>query len=364
MSARDPDFSSFPPPRPVPDELELPPPVAKAVEDEPRFNWRTNALLFALTVVSVFYVGQIWTADLGMTALERWASAWKFALPLLAILVTHELGHYVAARLHRVPASLPYFLPLPVLNPFGTLGAVIIMPKRIRSARALLDIGAAGPLAGLVMAIPIMLIGLALSSVGPRGAGGGTLYIQEGQSLLYFLLKTAVHGYIPADQDVHLHPTALAAWVGLLVTFLNLIPYGQLDGGHVAYALLGKRQNRLAKLVPLLPVTMALYNGWIHLLPIALRASRDGIGSTTPEAWFAASGVTIWITLLILLWLLGRSTGGGHPPVDDERLSRSRKGVALFTLGMFVLLFMPSPWVTHQQLGKVLDLVELAPSAR
>jgi membrane-associated protease RseP (regulator of RpoE activity) len=283
---------------------------------------------------------------------------------LLAILVTHELGHYVAARIHGVPASLPYFLPLPILNPFGTLGAVIVMPKRIRSARALLDIGAAGPLAGMVMAIPIMLIGLALSEVGPRGTGGGTLYIQEGQSILYWALKSVVHGAIPATHDVHLHPTALAAWVGFLVTFLNLIPFGQLDGGHVAYALFGEKQNRFARFVPLIPVAMALYNAWLHLLPILLRASRDGIGSTSADAWFAVSGVTIWLTLLLLLWILGRAAGAKHPPVDDAALDGKRKAIALLTLGLFVLLFMPSPWVTHQQLGKVLDLVEVPRMAR
>ncbi len=210
------------------------------------------------------------------------------------------------------------------------------------------------------MAIPIMLIGLALSPVGPRGGGGGgTLFIQEGQSLLYWALKSIVHGHIPADHDVHLHPTALAAWVGFLVTFLNLIPFGQLDGGHVAYALLGKKQNRIARLMLLIPIAMALYNAWLHLVPVLLRAASDGFGSIGGEAWLAVSGVTIWLTLLLLLWIIGRTAGAEHSPVDDDRLDGKRRGIAVLTLALFVLLFMPSPWVTHQQLGKVLDLVEL-----
>jgi membrane-associated protease RseP (regulator of RpoE activity) len=353
MSASDP-IGRFPSVPPLPTAPAAERESVPAEAEQPSFNWRTNLLLFLLTIASVFYVGQDWTARPGMEPLERVLSAWKFAVPLLAILVTHELGHYVAARLHRVPASLPYFLPLPVLNPFGTLGAIIVMPRRIRSARALLDIGAAGPLAGMAVAIPIMILGLSLSTVAPRGAGGGIAYIQEGQSLLYAALKYLVFGPIAPTEDVHLHPTALAAWVGFLVTFLNLIPFGQLDGGHVAYALLGGRQNRIARFMPFVLVAMALYNAWVFLVPILVRVRAAGFGSTSPEAWFSASAVTVWLTLLLLLWLLRRAAGADHPPVDDAVMTGPRKAVAVFTLLLFVALFMPSPWVVHQQLGTVL----------
>ena len=204
----------------APDSVPLGARVAEAPYEEresqipvPIFNPRTNAILFVLTVLSVFYVGQGWTAKPDMGTWEALQGAWVFAVPLLSILVAHEFGHYIAARIHRVPASLPYFIPFPILNPFGTMGAVIIMPRRIRSANALLDIGAAGPIAGMVVAIPVMLFGLSLSELGPRSDTG---YIQEGQSILYWALKAMVFGSIPADQDVHLHPTALAAVGGLL----------------------------------------------------------------------------------------------------------------------------------------------------
>ncbi len=340
-------FGSFPPvPDSSPPSTRLGLPAEEDVRDSdlpaPRFDWRTNLALFVLTVASVFYVGQTWTATAEQSGLSAWVDAWTFAVPLMAILVTHELGHYFAARLHRVPASLPYFLPLPFLNPFGTLGAVIIMPRRIRSANALLDIGAAGPLAGMVMAIPIMLYGLSLSTVGPRIESG---YIQEGQSLLYWALKTMVFGPIPADQDVQLHPTALAAWAGFLVTFLNMIPFGQLDGGHVAYALLGKRQDRVARLLLWSPLVLAAYNALVFVLPVVRRGLSEGFGTLEAAAWFPASSVTVWLTIFVLLMVMRRTAGSDHPPVDDEKLSPKRRVVAVATLLMFVAIFMPSPWV-------------------
>ncbi|HEX3597238.1 MAG TPA: site-2 protease family protein, partial [Polyangiaceae bacterium] len=225
--------------RDVWDRRSLPEP-----EPEPRPTkiWN-NVVLFLVTVPCVFLAGAHMTmpqADLLATLL----SGWTFAVPFLGILLFHEFGHYIAARLHRVEASLPYFLPLPVLSPFGTMGAVISMRGRIRSRDALLDIGASGPLAGLFVAIPVLAYGLSLSTVGPIGAEH---YQQEGQSLLYVAMKRLILGPIPAGMDVNLHPTAFAGWGGLLITMLNLLPWGQLDGGHVAYALFGPRQHVYAR---------------------------------------------------------------------------------------------------------------------
>jgi len=151
---------------------------------------------------------------------------------LMAILTCHEFGHYFVARRHGVEVSLPYFIPLPPFVGFGTLGAVIRMDKPISDRRALFDVGAAGPIAGLVVAIPLLVIGLWLSPVGPSPADGSI----EGNSILYALLKYAVHGqWLPnSNVDVQLHPMAMAAWVGLLITMINLMPIGQLDGGHIA----------------------------------------------------------------------------------------------------------------------------------
>ncbi len=208
---------------PAPVEAPAAPDAAAAPHT---LRWKWNLALFVVTVASVGVTG-------GAT----------FATALLAILLTHEFGHYFAARWHGVPASLPYFIPLPLLSPFGTMGAVISMPERIRSRNALLDIGASGPLAGLAVALPVLVFGLLESPIRPISGEG----LQEGQSLLYLLIKRVVLGPIPAGHDVFLTPLAFAGWSGLFVTALNLIPIGQLDGGHVLYALLGPRANRVAR---------------------------------------------------------------------------------------------------------------------
>ncbi|MDX2051928.1 MAG: site-2 protease family protein [Polyangiaceae bacterium] len=349
-----PDPPSEPsPPNPSPNEAvgnEMRPGQSVAPNPAPpsarRFDWRINVALFFLTVLSVFYAGQFWgnekpNPDAGLQLL----SGWHFAVPLLSILLAHEFGHYIAARLHRVPTSLPYFLPLPAqLSPFGTFGAVIIMPERIKTRRALMDIGAAGPLAGLLVAIPVMLHGLSLSTVEPKTQGS---YIQEGQSILYWLLKYAVHGSIPAGHDVFLHPTALAAWVGFLVTFLNLLPVGQLDGGHVAYALFGERQNAWGKKLALVPWLLVLYNVARYVMPILARGNEFGFNSLTSEDWNPVSAAMPWVVSALLLSLLGRLSGRGHPPVEDTELGPGRRLVGWVTLGLFVLLFMPTPMVFY-----------------
>lgn len=310
---------------------------------------RTNVGLFVLTLFSVFYIGhEIWVpphpADPWYV---QWLSGWPFALPLMAILVAHEAGHYVASRIHRVPASLPYFLPLPLpqLSPFGTMGAVILMPRRIRSAKALLDIGAAGPIAGMVVAIPTMVLGLALSPVHPRATSG---FIQEGQSLLYMALKWLVLGPIPSTHDVVLHPTATAAWVGFFITFLNLVPFSQLDGGHVAFALLGDRHHAISRWMWTVPAAALLYN----LATIASPAIRTiwlhGFGALTDrETAPALSSTSAWIVWLVIILMIQRFSGGTHPPVDDAALDTNRRGVAIATLALFILLFMPSPFVQY-----------------
>lgn len=295
--------------------------AAPIIFNPPPSNWVINLLLFLATVLSTLLVGA--TYELGETA-EPAASAAEFyrdvlgnlhlglpfSLAIVLILGAHELGHYFAARYHKVPVTLPYFIPLP-FSLIGTMGAVIRLKAPIKNRRALLDIGAAGPLAGLVFALPILIIGLATSDVGPLPASG---YYLEGNSILYSLLKRVILGqFLPAGGlDVSLNQLAWAGWVGLLVTGLNLIPLGQLDGGHMAYVLLGQRARRFF---------------WPAMLAMGALA--------------VITGAATWAVWLILLFLLGRTYA---VPLDDVTdLDPGRRAIAVAGLVIFVLVFVPIP---------------------
>lgn len=275
-------------------------------------NWYVNLGLFIATVLSTLYVGASYGAGEPVGFSDIWRG-WPFSLSLMLILGAHELGHYFAARYHKVPVTLPYFIPMPGSFSFiGTMGAFIRLKGPVKNRRALLDVGAAGPLAGMVFALPIVLYGLATSPVGPLPEGG---YLLEGNSLLYAAAKLLVFGrMLPADGiDVSLNQVAWAGWVGLLVTGLNLIPVGQLDGGHIAYVLFGNRARQL-----FWPVI-------VGLLGLAL-----------------FTGATMWGFWIVLLFLLGRSYA---EPLDDvTQLDGKRRLVAAFTLFLFVLVFIPIPF--------------------
>jgi membrane-associated protease RseP (regulator of RpoE activity) len=284
-----------------------------------------NALLFALTCWSTYQAGGP-----------------VFAATLMAILVTHEMGHYVTARRHGLDVSLPYFIPLPFIG-IGTLGAVIRMRRPIGRRDALADVGMSGPLAGLAVALPLLVVGLAASPVTETTEG---TVILEGNSLLYLGLKWLVKGQLlPSGGmgeplvDVALGPMAMAAWVGLLVTFINLIPVGQLDGGHVAAALLGNRYERVA---PWVHRGLAAVGG-VVLVVLALAAhdaGRDGAGSLL----YGAFGALPWLVWMGLLVLMKRMGGGRyHPPVGEEPLSRGRRRLCIAVAVLFVLLFTPVP---------------------
>jgi membrane-associated protease RseP (regulator of RpoE activity) len=239
---------------------------------------------------------------------------------------------------------LPYFIPLPF--GVGTLGAVIRMRSPITGRDALAEVGASGPLAGLVVAIPLLLIGLWHSEVGVVVPSEGATSFIEGNSLLYFLAKLAVKGMaLPAGGagaplvDVQLSDMAMAAWVGMLVTFINLIPIGQLDGGHVAAALLGDRHERL---MPWLHRAMAAV-GAVVLVVLALEARAAG-----REGWdavgYGAIGAVPWLVWMAMLILMRRLSGGRyHPPVGDAPLSPAHRRLCLLTALVFLLLFTPVP---------------------
>jgi membrane-associated protease RseP (regulator of RpoE activity) len=310
---------------------------ARDASDPPRQRLLLHAGLFLATILTTTATGAL-AAHRG-EAIAPIRDGLPYSLPLMLILLCHELGHYIVARLHGVPASLPYFIPLPPGFGFGTLGAVIGMRRGTTDRKQLIDVGAAGPLAGLAVAIPLLVYGLMHSKVGPLS--NGTL---EGNSILYATIKWIVKGaWLPNSQnDVFLHPTARAAWVGLLITMINLLPIGQLDGGHVATAYFGNRYNRFAeRLRRLLPVGAIAVFFWV------LHASQREAGS----AWRLQPGVLIgvyaalpWLIWFFLVGLMRRMTGGvNHPPVDDKPLPRSRRALFWLMVVVFVGVFMPVP---------------------
>jgi membrane-associated protease RseP (regulator of RpoE activity) len=327
-----------------------------------------NIGLFILTLLSVLFAGAMYSyrgeipadfwGQIKMLVLNLWVG-WPFAFSLLAILLAHEFGHYFAGRYHKTAVSLPYFIPFPT-SLLGTMGAFINMKERPRNKRILLDIGIAGPLAGLVVAIPVLILGLALSKTGtvqntyytkqagvgdvcPNTALVGQTYscsgddLMEGNSILYLGLKLLTHGQLlpaPAHydlppllywmryfftgrpipvggKDVMLHPVAMAGWAGILVTFLNLIPAGQLDGGHVLYALFGKG---ISKVLPLILIALL------------------GLGM----AW---SGWWLWAALIFFL-------GRAHAePLDQiTELDAPHKTLAVVVLIIFILVLTPVPF--------------------
>lgn len=356
--------------------------------------WVRPLLLFVLTLLSVFVTGAIGDPSIteanpasAVLAAMHSADAMRrgvvFAASLLSILLAHEFGHYIAARIHRVPVSLPHFIPVPLLSPFGTMGAVIRMGDRIKSANALLDIGAAGPLSGLMIAIPLYLWGLQHSTLVMLG---GEHMFSLGNSLLLTVLDR-FGPHAPPGMDVLLSPTAFAAWAGMFVTMINLIPVGQLDGGHVAYALLGPRQNRYARWMHRATLVFALVRFvWLAAMDhsperwgLAMRGSMFwlvwfqmlsllssvgdadagistrmrgvmvigllGCGSFT-EGWKLAIPAVYTIVLIVLEWRFGvlrPHTLFTHPETEAQTLSPLRRGIAWLTLAFFVLLFMPTP---------------------
>ena len=322
--------------------------VMQSLPVEKTGNPWLNILLFVVTLVTVLYAGSMHSSDsiellrdveLTDRSSNAWLilrvlwTGWPFAVSLLGILVAHEMGHYIAARKHGASVTLPYFIPFPS-GFLGTMGAVIQMRGAIRNKRVLLDVALSGPLAGLAVAIPVVVIGLHLSEVGPVPVSGFQL---EGNSIMYLAAKYLVfgellpkpvdYGQVPAvihwivffftgnpapggGTDVFIHPVALAGWAGMLVTGLNLIPVGQLDGGHILYVLFGKSAKSWRPLVIALLVAMGfVWSGW----------------------W-------IWA---VLLYVFGQS----HPEVLDEitELDDYRRSLAFVALILFFLLIVPVP---------------------
>ncbi len=317
------------------------------IQPRPSKMW-VNILLFIITVISVLYVGTMYSLmgiyegpsidyqSISPFLLESLNGGLKFTFSLLGILLAHEFGHYFVSRFHKTEVSLPYFIPFP--NILGTMGAVILTKEIPKNKKTILDIGIAGPLAGLIVTIPVLIWGLSTSNLNQLPANlENTAF--EGNSLLYLGLKYLVHGQLlpqPASYgnispilywiryfftgkplpisgiDVTMNSVALAGWAGILVTGMNLIPIGQLDGGHLLYGVLGQKTQKVVPFVLGALFLLGLaWNGW-------------------------------WFFFLILFFLNRR-----HSELLDEitPLDKKRKILAILGLGVFLIVFIPVPWM-------------------
>lgn len=276
--------------------------VSAPAQPAPNNRWLPLVLAVATLASMMLSYALFWEAsDLTWQSIAgNLGKGWGFTLSLLAILITHELGHYFTARHFGVAVTLPYLIPFP-LSPFGTMGAMIRMKGIPPSRRSLLLIGSAGPIAGLMVAIPILLFGLGLSGVAPLPTQGG--YSMEGNSLLYAALKFLTFGRLlpSGGVDVLLHPIAFAGWAGLLVTSFNLIPAGQLDGGHVAYALLGTRARYLNwAMMGALMVLGMWWQGWFLWAALAFVFSRVSVRPLDDVSRLAPGEIAIGLCVLVL----------------------------------------------------------------
>jgi membrane-associated protease RseP (regulator of RpoE activity) len=276
-------------------------------------RWGRNLVLFLLTAASVFVTGGLTAVSLPgqPTALGiDWSQGLRLVVGLLGILLAHEMGHYVACRHYGVDATLPFFLPAPFLSMVGTLGAFIRIRAPIPHRRALFDIGIAGPLAGFVVSLPVLWLGMHEAQVQQAAADANGIFL--GEPLLFRAVAHLVHGSLPDDRTLTLGPLGLAAWFGLFVTALNLIPIGQLDGGHVTYSLLRAKARLISQI-----------GSWVCVALI----------------YFGPN----WILWAILMRVLGRR----HPAtLDDEvPLGRARVAVGLLGLLVFAVCFVPDPIV-------------------
>ena len=305
------------------------------ISPKPSNPWINLGLAIA-TIISVQFSGAVYACQCVPQTLDEWLSGLPMMLTMMGILLAHEFGHYFAARFHKVAVTLPYFLPLPAISPVGTLGAFIQLRSPFKTKKQLFDIGIAGPLGGLILAIPLTFWGIINSPVQELTRNGNS--VLEGNSVFYLAVKHLAHGQLlpsfdryadlPFWQefflvlagiippggglDIFINPIAFAAWFGLFVTAMNLLPVGQLDGGHVIYCILGDKARWLGF-------------GLVGLMVLA------GI--------FWWPGWLLWSLLVFFI------IGTGHPPPlnDLVDLDPTRKILAYVMIFLFIILFMPNP---------------------
>ena len=282
---------------------------------------RVNLILFALTCLSTTLVGTLLMSDFYQTMSGDWSmdilkilrnptlmvSGLPFSISILTILFAHEMGHYLTCIHYGIDATPPYFIPAPTL--MGTMGAFIKIRSPFQHRASLLNVGVAGPIAGFVFAIPVLLIGLAYSRFVVLSSTAG--WIQFGEPLIFRIAAYLMGKTPPTGMELALHPVGMAAWFGFLATTLNLLPAGQLDGGHMVYALFPKLHKRISQvlLITLIPLGIWYWGGWL-----------------------------LWVVLLLVVRLR-------HPMTMDDSipLERMHLRLAWFGLAMFVLCFMPAP---------------------
>lgn len=270
-----------------------------------------HIVLFILTFFSTLLAGAMQTGVRILKEPEKIYKGLPFALTLIAILLSHELAHYFTSKRYNVKATLPYFIPAPpIISIIGTFGAFIKMKSPIATRRALLDIGVSGPIAGFIVSVIVSIVGLSFSKVVPLKQVEESIHL--GDSLLFTLLSRVILDYHPGSQDVLLHPIAFAGWIGFFITFMNLIPVGQLDGGHIVYALLGEKHVYLSHGLVLVMVLLGLllWEGW-----------------------------ALWAVLLLILGLR-------HPPILywEVPLDHRRIFFGWLALVIFVITFIPVPF--------------------
>jgi len=288
------------------------PPSAAAPVREVRVDPRLNIVLFLATVVSVVLTGGLESDGANGVRLNL-PNGLMFAGSLLSILVAHEMGHYVVGRMRGLKTTWPLFIPLPFISIGGTLGALIVQSSPFKDRRTLLEVGVAGPLAGFLVAVPLFALGLWLTDPTPTAVPPGATFL--GDSLLTQMIGIGILGplYTSTAESVIVHPVAFGAWIGLLITGINLIPAGQLDGGHIAYALFGHN---------------ARFVSWAAIFAMVLL-------SFVSDAW------VLWA---IMLFFFGRR----HPPVLDESTPLTATHFLLALAGILVLIltFIPTPVFT------------------
>lgn len=288
--------------------------------------WNKHLLLFFLTLVTTTFTGM--QMALSKTILGAFLQGLSYSISLMVILLAHEMGHYWMARKARVDVTLPYFIPLPFIHGFGTLGAFIKMRSIPPGRRELFDIAFWGPAMSFIFSIPISIIGIMLSEVHPLPSNFDGVYISYGDNIIFYALTRFIWE-IPPGYDLFIHPMAFAGWVGFFVTAINLFPVSQLDGGHISYSIFGRKHKEVGMAFIIILLLLSLeYTGWIF-----------------------------WILLLFIMKLR-------HPPMElywdiIEPLDKKRIRYGIFSVIIFIITFIPFPVEIHNMEEEIPNQPEL-----